>query len=136
MIGIFVHLKNLKEIKMFDTIKPEKEITLEEFKKLIRENIFVFGEIEIEKNEHEENTYNVIDRDYADTAIGNKDTKISKEDKDMSTPILDFILNKHGVIVLINQGWRQLHVGNYKELQFLLGLLKTKIVDIERIQNR
>ena len=121
---------------MFDTIKPEKEITLEEFKKLIRENIFVFGEIEIEKNEHEENTYNVIDRDYADTAIGNKDTKISKEDKDMSTPILDFILNKHGVIVLINQGWRQLHVGNYKELQFLLGLLKTKIVDIERIQNR
>jgi len=114
--------------KVRDTYFTEASCTLEEFKKMLTGAMHVFGELETEVEEKEDETViRFIDRDEADLTFAPEECELTKEDLNMSCEIMTLYLDKDGTIKLLENNIGLFTEANKETVLFLGSLIGKQI---------
>lgn len=106
----------------------ERSITLEDLKKTISSVMPVFGKLEVEiTEENDDKIFIFTDVDKADVAFIPEDCKLTEEQLDMSCTLLKLIVQEDNKIQIVEHGLGMLTPANKEVILFLGSLIGKKI---------
>lgn len=107
----------------------ELEWNIDEFARMVKYPLHIFGEVGYEVNEIENGKLiKILDIDEADYYIAPKDADIKREDVCMVTVALKFEIDKNGYITIIYTNTGMFTRANKEAMLFVSSLIGKKIV--------